>query len=156
VTVTAVPSDLDLRCIDTIRTLSMEAAQAANSEHPGTPMTLAPVAYCLGQRFWGFDPADPIWADQYRFVLSDGHGSGLLYSLLHPTGVCWPSPTTPRFGDVIAADGGTSEAILAELARIGIDRAALGAQLQGEGAASFDTWRRSLLGGVAGRHARLL
>ena len=79
--------DLDLRCINTIRTLSMDAVQAANSGHPGTPMALAPVAYCLWQRFLRFDPADPIWANRDRFVLSNGHASMLLYSLLHLTGV---------------------------------------------------------------------
>jgi transketolase len=83
----AVPDDLDLRCIDTIRTLSMDAVQAADSGHPGTPMALAPVAYCLWQRFLRFDPADPIWANRDRFVLSNGHASMLLYSLLHLAGV---------------------------------------------------------------------
>ncbi len=65
----------------------MDAVQAANSGHPGTPMALAPVAYCLWQRFLRFDPADPIWLDRDRFVLSNGHASMLLYSLLHLTGV---------------------------------------------------------------------
>jgi len=80
-------SDLDLRCINTIRTLSMDAVQAANSGHPGTPMALAPVAYCLWQRFLRFDPEQPIWANRDRFVLSNGHASMLLYSMLHLTGV---------------------------------------------------------------------
>ena len=79
--------DLDRLCIDTIRTLSMDAVQAANSGHPGTPMALAPVAYCLWQRHLRFDPADPIWPDRDRFILSNGHASMLLYSLLHLTGV---------------------------------------------------------------------
>jgi transketolase len=78
---------LDQLCINTIRTLSMDAVQAANSGHPGTPMALAPVAYCLWQRFLRFDPADPIWLDRDRFVLSNGHASMLLYSMLHLTGV---------------------------------------------------------------------
>jgi transketolase len=78
---------LDKRCINTIRTLSMDAVQAANSGHPGTPMALAPVAYCLWQRFLRFDPEDPIWPNRDRFVLSNGHASMLLYSLLHLTGV---------------------------------------------------------------------
>jgi transketolase len=73
--------------INTIRTLSMDAVQAANSGHPGTPMAMAPVAYCLWQRFLRFDPDDPIWPDRDRFVLSAGHASMLLYSLLHLTGV---------------------------------------------------------------------
>ncbi len=78
---------LDQLCINTIRTLSMDAIQQANSGHPGTPMALAPVAYCLWQRFLRFDPQDPIWPDRDRFVLSVGHASMLLYSLLHLTGV---------------------------------------------------------------------
>ena len=78
--------DLDLRCINTIRTLSMDAVQAANSGHPGTPMALAPVAYTLWQKFLRFDPSDPIWPGRDRFVLSVGHASMLLYSLLHLSG----------------------------------------------------------------------
>ncbi len=78
---------LDELCINTIRTLSMDAVQAANSGHPGTPMALAPVAYCLWQRYLRFDPTDPIWPNRDRFVLSNGHASMLLYSLLHLTGV---------------------------------------------------------------------
>jgi transketolase len=78
---------LDLKCINTIRTLSMDAVQAANSGHPGTPMALAPVAYTLWQDFLRFDPEDPIWPDRDRFVLSVGHASMLLYSMLHLTGV---------------------------------------------------------------------
>jgi transketolase len=80
-------NDLDALCINTIRTLSMDAVQAANSGHPGTPMALAPVAYCLWQQFLRFDPQDPIWPNRDRFVLSNGHASMLLYSLLHLTGV---------------------------------------------------------------------
>ncbi|QDL06773.1 transketolase [Brasilonema octagenarum UFV-E1] len=80
-------TQLDELCINTIRTLSMDAVQQANSGHPGTPMAMAPVAYCLWQRFLRFDPEDPIWANRDRFVLSNGHASMLLYSLLHLTGV---------------------------------------------------------------------
>jgi len=80
-------NNLDATCINTIRTLSMDAVQAANSGHPGTPMALAPVAYCLWQQFLRFDPEDPIWPNRDRFVLSAGHASMLLYSLLHLTGV---------------------------------------------------------------------
>jgi len=69
--------------INTIRTLSMDAVQQANSGHPGTPMALAPVAYCLWQRFLRYDPADPLWPNRDRFVLSNGHASMLLYSVLH-------------------------------------------------------------------------
>jgi transketolase len=80
-------SQIEQLAINTIRTLSMDAVQAANSGHPGTPMALAPVAYCLWQRFLRFDPQDPIWPNRDRFVLSNGHASMLLYSLLHLTGV---------------------------------------------------------------------
>jgi transketolase len=78
---------IDELCINTIRTLAMDAVQAANSGHPGTPMAMAPVAYCLWQQFLRFDPQDPIWPNRDRFVLSAGHASMLLYSLLHLTGV---------------------------------------------------------------------
>ena len=76
-------TDLDTLCINTIRTLSIDAIQRANSGHPGTPMAMAPVAYTLWQRFLRFDPADPIWPNRDRFVLSAGHASMLLYSLLY-------------------------------------------------------------------------
>src|SRR5438477_741791 len=79
--------DLDATCVNTIRTLSIDAVQAANSGHPGAPMALAPVAYCLWQQFLRFDPTDPIWPNRDRFVLSAGHASMLLYSLLHLTEV---------------------------------------------------------------------
>lgn len=72
---------LDTLGINTIRTLSMDAIQQANSGHPGTPMAMAPVAYCLRQRFLRFDPDHPIWPNRDRFVLSAGHASMLLYSL---------------------------------------------------------------------------
>jgi transketolase len=75
--------NLDQLSINTIRTLSMDAVQAANSGHPGTPMALAPVAYTLWQKYLRYDPNDPIWPDRDRFVLSNGHASMLLYSLLH-------------------------------------------------------------------------
>jgi transketolase len=78
---------IDVTCINTIRTLSMDAVQAANSGHPGTPMAMAPVAYCLWQKFLRYDPQDPIWPNRDRFVLSAGHASMLLYALLHLTGV---------------------------------------------------------------------
>src|SRR2546425_2860037 len=74
---------LDDLCINTIRTLSMDAVQAANSGHPGTPMAMAPVAYLLWNDILRFDPEDPIWPNRDRFVLSMGHASMLLYSLLH-------------------------------------------------------------------------
>ena len=79
--------DLDLLSINTIRTLAIDAVQQANSGHPGAPMGLAPVAYSLWQRFLRYDPADPLWPNRDRFVLSNGHASMLLYSMLHLTGV---------------------------------------------------------------------
>ncbi len=78
-------TDTDVLCVNTIRTLSIDAIQKANSGHPGTPMAMAPVAYTLWQRFLRFDPSDPIWPNRDRFVLSAGHASMLLYSLLHLT-----------------------------------------------------------------------
>jgi transketolase len=87
VTSTAVSHDLDERCITTIRTLCIDAIQAANSGHPGTPVGIAPVTYTLWQRFLRFDPSDPIWPNRDRFVLSAGHASALLWSVLHLTGV---------------------------------------------------------------------
>jgi transketolase len=75
--------DLDKRCIDTIRTLAMDAVEKANSGHAGTPMALAPVAYTLWQQFLRYDPSDPLWPNRDRFVLSAGHASMLLYALLH-------------------------------------------------------------------------
>jgi transketolase len=79
--------DKDTLCINTIRTLSMDAVQAADSGHPGTPMALAPVTYALWQSVLRFDPEDPIWPNRDRFVLSAGHASMLLYSMLHLTRV---------------------------------------------------------------------
>jgi transketolase len=82
-----ITTDLDLLSVNTIRGLSMDAVQRANSGHPGTPMGIAPVAYTLWQQFLRFDPSDPIWPNRDRFVLSEGHASALLWSLLHLTGV---------------------------------------------------------------------
>jgi transketolase len=85
---TAVPQQtLDQLCINTIRTLSIDAVQQANSGHPGAPMGLAPVVYSLWQNFLRYDPADPLWPNRDRFVLSAGHASMLLYSTLHLAGV---------------------------------------------------------------------
>jgi transketolase len=89
--------DLDELAITTIRTLSMDAVQRANSGHPGTPMALAPVAYLLFTRFLKHDPGDPTWPDRDRFVLSCGHASMLLYSVLHLTGYDLPLAELERF-----------------------------------------------------------
>jgi transketolase len=74
---------LETLCINTIRTLAIDAVEKANSGHPGAPMGLAPVTYCLWQEFLRYDPADPIWPNRDRFVLSNGHASMLLYAMLH-------------------------------------------------------------------------
>ena len=79
--------NIDELCIDTIRTLSMDAVEKANSGHPGTPMALAPVIHTLWQRFLRFDPADSHWPNRDRFVLSNGHASIMLYAMLFLTGV---------------------------------------------------------------------
>jgi transketolase len=79
-------TDIDRLSIDTIRTLSMDGVQAANSGHPGLPMAMAPVAYLLYARIMEHNPADPSWPDRDRFILSAGHGSMLLYSVLHLSG----------------------------------------------------------------------
>ncbi len=79
--------DIDQLAINTIRTLSIDAVQKANSGHPGTPMSMAPVAYELWQNHLRYDPADPIWPNRDRFVLSAGHASMLLYSMLFLAGV---------------------------------------------------------------------
>src|SRR6184192_4852934 len=79
---TMTDTSLDTLCVNTIRTLAMDAVQQANSGHPGTPMAMAPVAYALWQWHMRFDPDDPIWPNRDRFVLSMGHASMLLYSML--------------------------------------------------------------------------
>ena len=79
--------DLDQLSVNTIRTLAIDGVQQANSGHPGAPMGLAPVVYALWQRYLRYDPADPLWPNRDRFVLSAGHASMLLYATLHLTGV---------------------------------------------------------------------
>ena len=86
--------------INTIRTLAMDAVQQANSGHPGTPMALAPVVYCLWQRFLRFDPEHTIWPNRDRFVLSIGHASTLLYAMLHLTGVKAVNPKYEVLGEL--------------------------------------------------------
>ena len=89
-TQTAIDEKTEQLCIDTIRTLAMDAIQKANSGHPGLPMAMAPAAYLLYRRIMKHDPADPEWPDRDRFVLSAGHGSMLLYAVLHLTGYDLP------------------------------------------------------------------
>ena len=92
------PKDLDQLCINTIRTISIDAVQQANSGHPGTPMDAAPTVYCLWQRFLRYDPEDPDWPNRDRFVLSNGHASALLYSLIYLAGIKAANPTYEQVG----------------------------------------------------------
>lgn len=96
----AAQKQIDQLCVNTIRTLAMDAVQQANSGHPGTPMALAPVVYCLWQRFLRFDPQDPIWSNRDRFVLSVGHASMLLYAMLHLCGVKAVNAQYERLGEL--------------------------------------------------------
>jgi transketolase len=91
-------AELDQLCVNTIRTLSIDAVQAADSGHPGTPMGMAPVVYELWNRVLDFDPEDPIWPNRDRFVLSMGHASMLLYSVLHLTQTKAVNPKYERLG----------------------------------------------------------
>lgn len=93
-------SAIEELAVTTIRTLSMDAVQAANSGHPGTAMAMAPVAYTLWNHFLRFDPNDPIWPNRDRFVLSIGHASMLLYSMLHLTGVRAVNAKYERLGEL--------------------------------------------------------
>jgi transketolase len=90
-------TDLDQLCVNTIRALVMDSVQKANSGHPGMPMGMADAAYVLWTRFLAHNPADPQWSDRDRFVLSAGHGSMLLYSLLHLTGYDLPMEQLQQF-----------------------------------------------------------
>jgi transketolase len=99
-TVAGESSPIEKLAVNTIRTLCMDAVQAANSGHPGSPMDMAPTAYVLWQRFLRFDPEDPIWPNRDRFVLSAGHASMLLYSLLHLTRVKAVNGKYERLGEL--------------------------------------------------------
>jgi transketolase len=95
----ATGKQLDTLCINTIRTLAMDAVQQANSGHPGAPMALAPVTYSLWQQFLRYDPADPVWPNRDRFVLSNGHASMLLYAMLYLAQVRGVNPEDERLGE---------------------------------------------------------
>src|SRR5579871_6012808 len=84
---TLTSKQIETLAINTIRTLSIDGVQKANSGHPGAPMGLAPTAYTLFQRYMKYDPKNPLWPNRDRFVLSAGHASMLLYSVLYLTGV---------------------------------------------------------------------
>src|SRR5262250_1136446 len=92
-------TNLDLLAINTIRTLSIDAVQAAKSGHPGTPMALAPLVYTIWNRVMHFDPQDPIWPNRDRFILSNGHASMLLWSVLHLTKTCAVNAEYERLGE---------------------------------------------------------
>lgn len=94
---TSIPADVHTLCINTIRFLSVDAVQKANSGHPGMPLGAAPMAFVLWTRFLRHNPANPGWLDHDRCVLSSGHGSMLLYSLLHLTGYDLPLEEIERF-----------------------------------------------------------
>ena len=90
-------SELDQLCVNTIRTLAMDGVQKANSGHPGMPMGMANAAYVLWTHFLKHNPTDPDWPNRDRFVLSAGHGSMLLYSLLYLTGYDLPLDELEKF-----------------------------------------------------------
>ena len=91
--------ELDQLAINTIRTLSIDAVQQANSGHPGTPMALAPLVYVIWNEVMRFDPQDPIWPNRDRFVLSNGHASMLLWSVLYLTGTRAVNAQYERLGE---------------------------------------------------------
>lgn len=103
---------LDERSVNTIRFLSADMVQQANSGHPGLPLGAAPMAYVLWTRFLRFDPDEPKWPNRDRFVLSAGHGSALLYSLLHLTGYDLPLDELKRFRQLGSKTPGHPESIL--------------------------------------------
>src|SRR5512140_1011084 len=94
---TSADARLDQLCVNTIRALSIDTVLAANSGHPGLPLGAAPMAYALFARALRYNPANPQWPDRDRFVLSAGHGSALLYSLLHLTGYDLPLSELEQF-----------------------------------------------------------
>src|SRR3954451_4754803 len=113
-------ADLDQLCINTIRALSLDAVQKAQSGHPGLPLGAAPMAYAIWTRFMRHNPRNPKWKGRDRFLLSAGHGSMLLYSLLHLTGYDLPleelkqfrqwgskTPGHPEFGHTAGVDATT-------------------------------------------------
>ncbi|MEO8650522.1 MAG: transketolase [Acidobacteriota bacterium] len=105
-------TDLDQLCVNTIRTLSLDAVQKANSGHPGLPLGMAPAAYVLWTKFLRHNPKNPKWFDRDRFVLSAGHGSMLLYSLLHLTGYALSLDEIKNFRQLHSKTPGHPENIL--------------------------------------------
>src|SRR5262249_40018943 len=107
-----IDTDLDQLCINTIRTLSLDAVQKANSGHPGLPLGMAPAAYVLWTKFLRHNPKNPKWFNRDRFLLSAGHGSMLLYSLLHLTGYDLSLDEIKRFRQLHSKTPGHPENIL--------------------------------------------
>src|SRR5438477_719304 len=148
-------TDIPTLAINTIRTLAIDAIQKANSGHPGLPMGCAPMAYTLWHRHLKHDPRQPTWFDRDRFVLSAGHGSMLLYSLLHLTGYDvsiedlesfrqWGSrtPGHPEYGltpGVEATTGPLGQGF-ANAVGMAIAEERLAAEFNREGAAIVDHW----------------
>ncbi|MDQ6786864.1 MAG: transketolase [Acidobacteriota bacterium] len=108
-TATKTKTDLDQLCINTIRTLSLDAVQKAESGHPGLPLGMAPTAYVLWTKFMRYNPKNPKWFNRDRFLLSAGHGSMLLYSLLHLTGYDLPMSELKRFRQIHSQTPGHPE-----------------------------------------------
>src|SRR5215217_5153960 len=108
----AIKTDIDTLSINTIRTLSLDAVQKANSGHPGLPLGMAPSAYVLWTKFLRHNPKNPKWFNRDRFLLSAGHGSMLLYSLLHLTGYDLPLDELKRFRQLHSKTPGHPENIL--------------------------------------------
>ena len=111
-TTMAAKTNLDQLCINTIRTLSLDAVQKANSGHPGLPLGMAPAAYVLWTKFLRHNPRNPKWFGRDRFLLTAGHGSMLLYSLLHLTGYDLPMEELKRFRQLHSKTPGHPENIL--------------------------------------------
>ncbi len=113
-TATKTKTDLDQLCVNTIRTLSLDAVQKANSGHPGLPLGMAPAAYILWTRFMRHNPKNPKWFNRDRFLLSAGHGSMLIYSLLHLTGYDLPLAELKNFRQLHSKTPGHPENILTD------------------------------------------
>ena len=109
---TQTATNLDQLCINTIRTLTIDAVQQANSGHPGLPLGMAPTAYVLWTRFLKHNPRNPKWFNRDRFLLSAGHGSMLIYSLLHLTGYDLPLEELKRFRQLHSKTAGHPENVL--------------------------------------------
>src|ERR687895_2861854 len=104
--------ELDQLCINTIRALSLDAVQKANSGHPGLPLGAAPMAYVLWTKFLRHNPRNPKWQNRDRFLLSAGHGSMLIYSLLHLTGYDLPLGELKNFRQLHSKTPGHPENVL--------------------------------------------